>query len=306
MRRIGVVVVALLVLAGCGATGSGGSSAKPIADLKGIASSLEDGGFHCKKPGKPSDDAQLGVGKSPKEELVCTSGGAKFTVERWATNQAADTTMTALLLLACSFGMKNLDYIASANWVGTTDDDKGTGKAQTAAIAKAADATGVKVIHHKCPKGSGTGFDVTTTTEGGPGRKRSDALEVGTTSKIGDYKVTVTEVKPDATAEVQGMSDFNDPPKKGQYLLATYEVTYEGKTEGQPGFELTLALSGSDHVQYDQCDASLGDTDPPTLEHGGKATIKDCVDAPPAAIDGGVLLVKDGFGEHRAYWSIPA
>jgi hypothetical protein len=307
MRRIGVALVGLLVLSACGASGGSGGTGASVANLQGVAASLKGAGLKCKAPGKPKDgDEDFGAAKAPLEEVECTDHAVQLSVARWKTESDATATMSALLIIACGFGMKKLDYVQSGNWIGTTDDTHGSSKAQATTMAKAAAALGRPVTHHRCPKGSGSAFDqVTTTTEAGPGRTRTDALEIGDSSKIGDYRVSVTKVEPDATAEVQGMNEFNDPPKKGQYLLATYEVTYQGKSEGQPGYELTLALSGSDHVQYDQCEASVGDSDIPTLERGGTATITECIDAPAAAIDGGVLLVKDGFNEHRAYWSIP-
>jgi predicted small lipoprotein YifL len=152
----------------------------------------------------------------------------------------------------------------------------------------------------------------TTTKPPAPdGSSKAKPLPVGTEAKISDeWKVTVTDIKPNATAEVQGGNEFNDPPKKGQFMLVTLDATYTGTDEGMPDTSLVVALSGGDNVQYKnfECNAAFGAMEFPTLEPGGKATVQECLDVPPAAIKGGAVFVEDQLkfdGDARRYWAIP-
>lgn len=152
--------------------------------------------------------------------------------------------------------------------------------------------------------------ETTTTTAPEPDGSKESPLAVGKGAVIGDWEVVVTELVPDATAEVQGGNQFNDPPTKGVFMKIVFEATYKGTDEGMPDSSLGVTLSGSDSVQYDHfdCAAAFGSMDFPTLEPGGKATSSRCIDAPAAAIAGGTVFVEDTFSfedEDRTYWAIP-
>lgn len=114
----------------------------------------------------------------------------------------------------------------------------------------------------------------------------------------------------DADQLVARTNEFNEPPKKGRFVLATLDVTYSGDEEGDPWIDLEPTFVGSDARQYDAsaCEAVVPDAavDVPTLNSGGKATYKVCFDVPPAAIDAGKLFVANSlsFEEKRVYWAI--
>ncbi len=153
--------------------------------------------------------------------------------------------------------------------------------------------------------------DETTTTEAsGEGTTRDNPLPIGESAQVGDYTVTVTEFIPDATMEMTA-DGFNDPPTNGLYGVVNLAVTYTGDEEGEPSFELTVTLSGSDAVQYVDFDCAALPPDPglfdaPTLERGGMASGNVCLDYPPAALPGEVLFVEttdEDFNTVRRYWT---
>jgi hypothetical protein len=155
-----------------------------------------------------------------------------------------------------------------------------------------------------------TGGEDVPTTSGEDGRSSAKPLAVGTTAVVGTWSVTVKEIKTDATAAVKAANQFNDDPTKGRYMTVTFEAENRGTKEAAPSSSIVVALVGSDKVQYKdfECHAVAGPTNFSTLEPGGKTTLVDCLDVPPAAIAGGVVFVEDqlSFGEanNRVYWKI--
>lgn len=134
-------------------------------------------------------------------------------------------------------------------------------------------------------------------------------LAVGEKATVGSYDVTLVEFQADATDAVVAANEFNEPPSNGAYGLVTLEATYQGDEDGQPGFDLTAALSGSDAVQYPDTDCSAtvpgdGGIDAPTLEPGGTASFTFCLDYPLESVDGGTLFVEEtvAFEDTAAYW----
>lgn len=87
---------------------------------------------------------------------------------------------------------------------------------------------------------------------------RENAAPVGATVQIGDWRVRVISVTPDATDEVLE-DDFNEPPGEGeQYFIARLEATYTGTEIGDFFFDLTTSSVGESAVAYDSAGASCG------------------------------------------------
>lgn len=164
-----------------------------------------------------------------------------------------------------------------------------------------------------------SGDKATTTTTGAPkettttavaGSAKTDPLPIGTEAKVSDYNVKVTSVNQDAAAAVKGYNEFNDDPTNGRYVLISLDATYTGDTEGDPGMDLSLTLSGGDAKQYDayQCSADLGDKgSTSTIEPGGTLTYLVCFDVPEAALAGGAVFAEDNTSfDHasRTYWAL--
>lgn len=139
----------------------------------------------------------------------------------------------------------------------------------------------------------------------------AEILSIGETAKVGsEYTVSVTKVNLNADDVVARTNEFNERPK-GRYVIATFDVTYSGKDEGDPWLDLASKFDGSDSRQYDAsaCEAVVPDPaiDVPTLNSGGQAKYKICFDVPPGAIDEGKIFVDESAAfdsDSRVYWAI--
>ncbi len=150
----------------------------------------------------------------------------------------------------------------------------------------------------------------TTTTAAAPEGTVDAPLALGTVSTVGEFEVTIKAADLDATAEVQGGSEFNEPPTKGVYGLATIAVTYVGSEEGDPAYDLTITVQGGNGRQYEEyeCAASIENSsyEAPTLTNGGTAEYRVCWDLDPDAAAGSTIFVEDAasFDEQsRSYWT---
>ncbi len=326
-----VAVVAVVVLSGCGVTSASGSGdlgasttqRTDLENLEQVREALVAGGITCDDPPKPfeagEDDFDLGA--PPTEELVCEVDGVTVTATRWTSEAERASTMTLATAFICGFLTGEFSYVQAGSWAIGLDTESGEQvEVERPLIARIGEAVDVEPTTKQC-EGSAFGTDGPgdgSVTFGpaedpeprtGPGSK-DEPLSVGESDTLDDWDVTVTEIEVDANKQVAKLNDFNDPPENGRYLLVTFDAVYGGDTEGTPSFELNVTLSGADAVQYTdfECGATVDDFDRPTLEPGGSDTVVKCIDAPPEAIDGGVLFIEpfSSFdGEFRTYWSLP-
>ncbi|GAA2022675.1 hypothetical protein WDZ16_12825 [Pseudokineococcus marinus] len=127
------------------------------------------------------------------------------------------------------------------------------------------------------------------------------AAPVGTERPVGDYRVTLLSLDPDATDEAVGGNFFNEPPTNGAYAIARVRATYTGNDEGNVSYDTSMHVNGTDGVQYTDydCAATLEDGvySAPTLNNGGTAEFSLCFDVPPGALDDGATFeVQDDLG----------
>jgi len=160
------------------------------------------------------------------------------------------------------------------------------------------------------PEETTTTVPRTTTTAAAPQGTVDAPLALGAVSTVGEFEVTIKAADLDATAEVQGGSEFNEPPTKGVYGLATIAVTYVGSEEGDPAYDLTITVQGGNGRQYEEyeCAASIENSsyEAPTLTNGGTAEYRVCWDLDPDAAAGSTIFVEDAasFDEQsRSYWT---
>jgi len=158
--------------------------------------------------------------------------------------------------------------------------------------------------------GEATTTEAAPTTTAEPDGSAGHPLPIGTPARIGDYSVTLTAVRLDATAEVKGANSFNPDPTNGQYALASVAVVYEGAEEGTPSFDVSIVLQGGDARQYEtfQCGAVVArpSYDAPVLTNGGAAEYDVCFDLPAAATAGATVFAEDQFtfdDSSRVYWA---
>lgn len=325
---VSVAVAVVLLLAGCGVTGTSESGESAAAstdldDLGQVREALVAGGITCDDPPKAYEagEDEIDLGTDPSTELVCEIDGVTVTATQWETEAERASTMTLAVAFVCGFVEGEFAYVEAGTWAIGLDTEDGSGgetEESKALIARVGDAVDVEPTIEVCAGGSGFDGEGDVTFDPieedpeprtGPGSK-DEPLAVGDTDTLDDWNVTITEILPDANEEVLALDDYNEAPENGQYVLVTFDATYQGDAEGTPSFELQVTLSGADAVQYSEfdCAAFVEDFDNPTLEPGGSDTVVACIDAPPEAIDGGVLFIEpfSSFdGEYRTYWALP-
>jgi hypothetical protein len=134
-------------------------------------------------------------------------------------------------------------------------------------------------------------------------------VPLGTPATLGDYQVRVDGVELNGNATVAAANQFNEAPT-GQYVVVTVTATYQGATEGDPGFDISAVYNGTDSRQYSdsECSASLPQDamDAPTLNPGGTATFQFCMDVPAAAVAGGSLFMEPmmSFEDERVFFAV--
>lgn len=118
---------------------------------------------------------------------------------------------------------------------------------------------------------------------------------VGDTVEVGDWSVTVTEVALNANEVIHRANQFNEQPK-GQYVLVTYDATYQGGERTADAYmDLTWSLTGSDNKIHDEAYAvTPADNDewPTEARKGGTVTVQVTFDVKPDVLTGAILSVE--------------
>lgn len=145
-----------------------------------------------------------------------------------------------------------------------------------------------------------------------PDGSREKPVPLNASAQVGEFDVSVTQFVPNANDMIAKNDEYGDPPT-GQYVVVGLKATYNGPTEGNPGFDLTATMVGSDARQYNDYDSwchppnAMSDT--PTVENGGTAEYNVCFDMPPESIEGARFFVsgmdEETFEETRVYFTLP-
>lgn len=149
---------------------------------------------------------------------------------------------------------------------------------------------------------------------------RDTPLSLGTRVTMGDYEVAITDVVKDATQQNLDNNEFNEaPPEATQYVLVSMEGTYVGDESGDPGWDLSWKILGSDNNTFDPSwtpdDApadfypsctldtmfNIGETFP-----DGDWAGKFCILMPSAQVEGGAIILENSMSveSERAFWDL--
>ena len=118
---------------------------------------------------------------------------------------------------------------------------------------------------------------------------------LGDTVEVGDWSVTVTKVVKNASDLIHQTNEFNDLPK-GQYVLVTYEATYNG-AERTADVQMDTTWTFTDNASkiHNVADAVAPSDDqewPYEARTGGTVKQQVTFDLQPGAIEGGILSVE--------------
>lgn len=134
------------------------------------------------------------------------------------------------------------------------------------------------------------------TTEDAVGT-RQNPLPIGTTAKIGDWEIKVTEVNLDADEVILATNEFNDPPSDGsRYVLVDLEANYVGDESGDIAWDMLYKFYGSGGNTFDGTDTYAASPNP-IYEAGetfpGASVSGDVLyEVPIDQIEGGALIIE--------------
>ncbi|TYL55415.1 DUF4352 domain-containing protein [Nocardioides sp. BGMRC 2183] len=118
---------------------------------------------------------------------------------------------------------------------------------------------------------------------------------VGEPASLGDWTVTVSDIETNADKTLAAPDFYNEEPDQ-QYLLVTYQATYNGEARSASVDEdFTWTLAGNDNSVYEseyQTTPSDDESWPSEVRTGGTARDQVVFDVDPSVIEGGLLTVE--------------
>lgn len=156
---------------------------------------------------------------------------------------------------------------------------------------------------------------VVTSVSTDPGDTSLDnPLELGRVVQVGDWRLRVASIQPDATDDIMAEYEYNDPPGDDeQFFQIGLEATYAGEDSGTFWTDITLKVVGESAVAYESFDASCGVISNDITNSGetfpGGINIGDaCWNIKSSDADSLVLIVEDWttFDDDRAFLSLDA
>lgn len=176
-----------------------------------------------------------------------------------------------------------------------------------------------------CSSSDGSGADVVSGTEevDAPDASGTDEtaepelgtkdnpLPLGTSARIGDWEVTVTDVVLNANDLIASTNEFNEPPVEGsQYVLVNVKGKYVGEESGTFWVDMAYKFLGAGGNTYDGTE-SMAVTPNPIMDAGetfpGAEITGDLLyEVPSDQVEGGALIVEElmSFDDSRVFFAI--
>ena len=161
-----------------------------------------------------------------------------------------------------------------------------------------------------------TTFEPTSTSTSDTGSSAGSSLDspvaVGGVAEVGDWRVRVVGLTPDATEHVMAENEFNDPPPDGnQFFIATLEATHNGTESSTFWVDMSLKAVGETNVAYEAFEASCG-VIPEDINNSGETftggTIAGnvCWNIQASDASSLVMIAEESFSldETRAFFSL--
>ncbi len=137
---------------------------------------------------------------------------------------------------------------------------------------------------------------------------RDNPYALGDEFILGDWRIAIDTVKPDAWSQIHKENQFNDPPTAGrQFVMFHVTATYTGDTTASPMFDLLWTIVGSRGNTFgasmnDHCgvipDAFINQGE---LFTGATAKGNVCVSVSADQIKGGTIQVKQFLDNEPAF-----
>jgi len=212
-----------------------------------------------------------------------------------------------MTLLACALLLG-----AWACGSGSEPLENATLRLSTTSTARAAEtSTTSTTLREAIQHGASVATETTATSEapiGEPGERRNP-IAVGQEARVGDWKVRVVGVRPNATQIVLGENMFNDPPEEGnQYVLVSLEATYVGRDSSTFWVDMLYKFVGSKGTTFDAGTAVAPDavTDAGETHSGASIAGNVVFEVATDEIHGGTILIQEAFSfdQTRMFFAI--
>lgn len=142
----------------------------------------------------------------------------------------------------------------------------------------------------------------------GDGKSRTAPLAFGKPVHIGDYKVRVVDVTPDALDAIMAANPYNKPPAAGhQFFMVRVEATYTGSASGTVWVDLQFSAVGKSNTGYGVLNTDCGDipdaaTSVGEMFTGGVAQFNVCWSIASSDADSLEMYVDVGFSRDSRRW----
>jgi hypothetical protein len=152
----------------------------------------------------------------------------------------------------------------------------------------------------------------TTTSQPSGESSLSSPIAVGAVVQVGQWRLRVSGVTPDATDQVMAENQFNDPPVDGnQFFITSVEATYTGTDSSTFWVDMSLKAVGASNVAYEPFDATCGVipgdiNDSGETFPGGTVSGNVCWSIQSTDADSLVMIAEESFtfDETRAFLSL--
>ncbi|MFG3339089.1 hypothetical protein [Glycomyces sp. NPDC048151] len=129
-------------------------------------------------------------------------------------------------------------------------------------------------------------------------------LPAGSEISTGNWLVVISDVVPDATAEVMAADEFNIAPPAGhQFMMFKVDATYQGETSSTAWADLLFGVFVVDSVYTEAC-GFIPDhlSYAPEVFPGGTATGNFCITVPTAGVETAAIGVEDYWGSGERFF----
>lgn len=129
-------------------------------------------------------------------------------------------------------------------------------------------------------------------------------LPAGSEITTGNWNVVISDVVPDATAQVLDSDEFNVPPPEGfQFFMFKVDATYQGEASSTAWADLLFGVFVDNSVYTEAC-GSIPDhlSYAPEVFAGGTASGNFCLTVPSAGLETAAIGVEDYWSSGQRYF----
>ncbi|MCH7231192.1 hypothetical protein L0U85_10060 [Glycomyces sp. L485] len=140
--------------------------------------------------------------------------------------------------------------------------------------------------------------------DGVAGTDPNSPLPAGTEVETGNWRVSFSDVVPDASETVLDENEFNEPPAEGhQFFMYRVDATYIGGDSSFAWDDLQLGVAFGNTLYTDYCGVIPDDlAEAPEVFKDGTVSGNNCVMVPSDGVEDAVISVQDHWQSGERYF----